>query len=678
MQACTSLLIQGSSGCFELSATVHKGDGECWRTTFITFDPKYTLVNNSTKSLHVRYEGESKSSGEGSLELQVGPGESRPLWLPADVAVPRARVRRSNEYQWSNTFALDGVGEHYLRSRRMDSLLPVVVCVQVLVAGGLKATFEAEGQLPPFQLRNKTSYTLCYCQKGCAGGESMDMLPPKTTVPYTWENPEGCAELAVELDSIHGCRQVEALVSLDSIEGGNFEQHETAAASQPFLYCVLQDTLKIDHIIYLHVYSSLDGCSVLVCWELKPSVDTQMVMSTQIEELWENQRRASPWDDYSASKLFPSDRQQISDCHGVASSFEEQDNGLEFGWQWKDDWTTTENWQYAFNWHEHDEPWRDHSSGRSFVRRRRWQRTRVQFLLPDSVLGQVKDFRPTEQLAFGDEASMSSPYLGNNGEFTLDTPTHEKEKEDYCIGPPADDGADGEGWGWDGAPGEGEEEEEEMMYRNSAGRADFRGRTDTTDTLRCVSSPVSDIASELVEDSFEFEFSVVVLGFALCTPSGDPLATMSLGGVDFKFSRIKSSNKSASAWSMSLTVDTIQVDDDRAEARFPIALSIEHYSGKPLLQFVCSARLHSGAIAEIAYTSLLVQPVQVNLDECLLTQVMDLWNTVGLELPDPPSGVLRCRVGTMMLQPVKILLSFRRSPKAGNLISGTSMRYVFH
>lgn len=69
------------------------------------------------------------------------------------------------------------------------------------------------------------------------------------------------------------------------------------------------------------------------------------VVTTVVEELWENQRRRKPFGEYSIEELFPSDPPAFSDTAGMAryktSVTLPTDRAAGITWLWLDDWSVS-------------------------------------------------------------------------------------------------------------------------------------------------------------------------------------------------------------------------------------------------------------------------------------------------------------------------------------------------
>lgn len=106
------------------------------------------------------------------------------------------------------------------------------------------------------------------------------------------------------------------------------------------------------------------------------------VSSIKEEELWENERRKLFGFKYSKNNLLPTDRRgPWSTKKGVPRR--SMDIKLPANWEWIDEWSIdkerpgvdAEGWEYAFSWKSTWYP-QPSSTTHTFVRRRRWKRTR--------------------------------------------------------------------------------------------------------------------------------------------------------------------------------------------------------------------------------------------------------------------------------------------------------------
>eukprot|EP01043_Picozoa_sp_COSAG02_P030671 COSAG02_NODE_1971_length_10222_cov_11.455399_5_plen_141_part_00 len=76
-----------------------------------------------------------------------------------------------------------------------------------------------------------------------------------------------------------------------------------------------------------------------------PEAASACVVTTVVEELWENQRRRKPFGEYSAAELFPSDPPAFSDTTGVAryksSVTLPTAEAAGIRWTWLDEWSVS-------------------------------------------------------------------------------------------------------------------------------------------------------------------------------------------------------------------------------------------------------------------------------------------------------------------------------------------------
>jgi hypothetical protein len=106
------------------------------------------------------------------------------------------------------------------------------------------------------------------------------------------------------------------------------------------------------------------------------------VVTTVVEELWENQRR-KPLKSFSSESLFASDPPPFSDSAGCLRWKEsvtcpEAVGGI--SWAWVSDWaleatqgSNPEGWAYATHWNK---TWHAKKGKKTAVRRRKWFRVR--------------------------------------------------------------------------------------------------------------------------------------------------------------------------------------------------------------------------------------------------------------------------------------------------------------
>jgi len=133
------------------------------------------------------------------------------------------------------------------------------------------------------------------------------------------------------------------------------------------------------------------------------------VVTTVVEELWENQRR-KPLKGFSAEWLFASDPPPFSDSTG-APRYKESVNlphpsaGSAGGisWAWLSDWeleatqdTDAEGWAFAMHWNK---AWHTERGRSNLVRHRRWFRVRKATPPQEVAAADVEEGVPPENPA---------------------------------------------------------------------------------------------------------------------------------------------------------------------------------------------------------------------------------------------------------------------------------------
>jgi len=120
-----------------------------------------------------------------------------------------------------------------------------------------------------------------------------------------------------------------------------------------------------------------------------------MIYEYKIEEIFENQRRKTLFNNYSEKDLFGlmDLRGPWCDEKGNPIPNKEEFPGPGPDWEWVEDWkvdlqsekgqTDEEGWEYAFNFI--GAGWHEKSAANTYVRRRRWIRSKRKALDPDQV-----------------------------------------------------------------------------------------------------------------------------------------------------------------------------------------------------------------------------------------------------------------------------------------------------
>jgi len=146
----------------------------------------------------------------------------------------------------------------------------------------------------------------------------------------------------------------------------------------------------------------------------------------------------------------------------------------------------------------------------------------------------------------------------------------------------------------------------------------------------------------------------------LVSNEGEELIALTLGGFKVGFDHLGQVSQVEST--LQLTVDTIQIDDQRVSAKLPIIFSVQDYSETPVIQIACREALLAG---EMPYFNVLIQPLQLQIDEALLVALLE-WHRALKDYIRPRGSARdgegwRCHVGLVALQPIHISVTFRKA-----------------
>lgn len=174
------------------SVSVSPGSGIYHNTKFITIQPMYWFVNQSSHPLDFR-----QYQSDILFRLQLG--QEVPFYWSSSTFTtrnPGLVVRISSQdpsifNAWSSSFQLDEVGDYHIKLTEKPSPQETVASrffdVDIFLRRGCQYVVFRDGE-PPFELENLSQQILVIRQEG---NSEVVVLKPGMKIPYTWPSPSG-------------------------------------------------------------------------------------------------------------------------------------------------------------------------------------------------------------------------------------------------------------------------------------------------------------------------------------------------------------------------------------------------------------------------------------------------------------------------------------------------------
>ncbi|XP_052810385.1 intermembrane lipid transfer protein VPS13D-like isoform X2 [Mya arenaria] len=179
---------------YSIGIEVKKGQGSFFRTTIVTFSPRYRIDNLSEHKLAIAQRHftckETLTHPDG--QLSAPRGSKMPFhWPRQDLdQLLCVRMLDVNGCNWSGGFKIDSVSSFHvnMRDEHKNSLL---LKVELLLQG---QTFtivflDAEETPPPFRIDNFSEMPLTYYQTKTRDENLRAVIRPNTCLPYAWDEP---------------------------------------------------------------------------------------------------------------------------------------------------------------------------------------------------------------------------------------------------------------------------------------------------------------------------------------------------------------------------------------------------------------------------------------------------------------------------------------------------------
>ncbi|KAJ5078899.1 vacuolar protein sorting-associated protein vps13 [Anaeramoeba ignava] len=194
----------------EIAVSIRGGTDAFKRTSTATFSPRFFIVNQCNFDIEVSTENEDNQIK--NKEKQIKSQDYIPLYfwnqkqhlLRMKILINNQLNENNNnnnkdedEWNWSNPFVVDGIGEFGLKMRSKSG---DVYIANILIKdnGPIFYVFvkPETKERPPYLINNQTTFSFIIQQKGTKISE---VVEPKNTIRYSWENMTEKKELRFEI-----------------------------------------------------------------------------------------------------------------------------------------------------------------------------------------------------------------------------------------------------------------------------------------------------------------------------------------------------------------------------------------------------------------------------------------------------------------------------------------------
>jgi len=176
------------------SVSVSPGSGVFQDTKFITAQPMYWFVNQSSHHLDFRqYQADHIFNLASGQEVPFYWSSSTLTTRNPGLVVRLAALEGSGVFnEWSSSFQLDDTGDYHIR---LLEKAPGAVAaarffdIEIFLRNGSQYVVFRDGE-PPFELENLSQHVICVRQED-SGPQDIVLLRPGVRVPFTWTSPSG-------------------------------------------------------------------------------------------------------------------------------------------------------------------------------------------------------------------------------------------------------------------------------------------------------------------------------------------------------------------------------------------------------------------------------------------------------------------------------------------------------
>ncbi|GMH83022.1 hypothetical protein TrST_g613 [Triparma strigata] len=250
---------------YDIGVHCASGKDVYFRTTVITFLPRYVLVNDLRVPIEI-----TQFNCEEDWRMSVPGGTSTGFHWPFKDKAFLMSCRllsdgfKSPSWTWSGEFSIDTLGEVALKVRqkfRRSEIFLIRVVVKIIDAS-IVVLFEQVDEFVPYRIDNETSHRIRFRQGiSDESKNSFDYMMPRSSMPYSWDFPMGHKSLQIEfqqrskwvtreykLDALHDHSRVKLTRSLPNLSDPEFEGFLErrqggvleAAGKWARVYCVLK------------------------------------------------------------------------------------------------------------------------------------------------------------------------------------------------------------------------------------------------------------------------------------------------------------------------------------------------------------------------------------------------------------------------------------------------------
>ena len=292
------------------------------------------------------------------------------------------QVRLDGDWQWCSPVYADDIGASNRKCRNPSTGETALLVVNVRRNAASYLLQVVAQPHPPIILTNNTPFAVNIKQKVPQGFDvpAADVLLPGSEMGYFYD--------VVPLTE-NGLSKIGLKLAI-SYKDGNYnsstrilDMTEIPAFELDALFALGPGGDQLSVIIFKVVVD--DGITSIVFEADTDQNPIRILSETITQEVWENQRRVTLFNDYYGSVLLPTDRDNWTNPNPESTATSTPKMNPDYiepsakNWHWRGPWrpSTTaidrvqpdkDGWVYAFNW---SSTFQTNSSGKCYVRRRR-------------------------------------------------------------------------------------------------------------------------------------------------------------------------------------------------------------------------------------------------------------------------------------------------------------------
>jgi hypothetical protein len=189
-----------------------------FRTTVVTFLPRYMLVNDLRTPITI-----AQSGREDDWKMTIPGGTSSGFHWPFKdspfLMIAKLETDGFEKPSWnfSGEFSIDTLGETCVKIRQKWTRSEIfLIRVNVkLVDASIIISFETIDEFVPYRIDNETSHRIRFRQSIDDERQGFDSMTPRSTLPYSWDQPLGWKILEVQFQQ--GSKWVSREYKLDTL-----------------------------------------------------------------------------------------------------------------------------------------------------------------------------------------------------------------------------------------------------------------------------------------------------------------------------------------------------------------------------------------------------------------------------------------------------------------------------